>query len=212
VTSTPSTTALRRRIVVIAAGTVAVGALSAVAPAPVIEAASAATTTSTGIATTTATSTVTAAGQVAASGTASALVVSAPVAASAPTVRKAPVVTRVTTTAVATVAPYRFGTVNYAKWWAKRLLAIRYHVTSTTQFACLVTVWNRESHWNYKAHNTSSGAYGIPQALPGSKMRTAGTDWRSNPVTQIKWGLGYIKNRYGSACGALRHMNSHGWY
>jgi resuscitation-promoting factor RpfB len=199
VTSTPSTSPLRRRIVVVSAATLAVGVLSAVAPAPAIEAASAATTT-TGTVTTVAT-----AGQVAAAGTVSAI-------AATPTARKAPVVTRVTATKVAVVAPYRFATVNYNKWWAKRILVTKYHVTSTAQFNCLVTVWTRESHWNHKAHNYSSGAHGIPQALPGSKMRTAGADWRTNPVTQIKWGLGYIHNRYGTPCGALRHMNSHGWY
>ena len=199
-TSTSSTNPLRRRLVVIAAGTLAVGTLSAVAPAPVIEAASAATTT------TATTSTVVAAGQAAAAGTLSAI-------AATPTARKAPVVVkRVSTAKVGAAAPFRFATVNFNKWWAKRLLATRYHVTSTAQFTCLVTVWNRESHWNHKAHNRSSGAHGIPQALPGSKMRSAGADWKTNPVTQIKWGLGYIDRRYGSPCGALHHMNSHGWY
>ena len=199
-TSTSSTNPLRRRLVVIAAGTLAVGTLSAVAPAPVNEAASAATTT------TATTSTVVAAGQAAAAGTLSAI-------AATPTARKAPVVVkRVSTAKVGAAAPFRFATVNFNKWWAKRLLATRYHVTSTAQFTCLVTVWNRESHWNHKAHNRSSGAHGIPQALPGSKMRSAGADWKTNPVTQIKWGLGYIHGRYGTPCGALRHMNSHGWY
>jgi hypothetical protein len=184
---------------VIAAGTLAVGTLSAVAPAPAIVAASAATTT-----------TVSTAGQVAAVGTTSVI----DAAGTTPSQRTAPVAARKTATAVKVgmVAPFRLGTVNYNKWWAKRLLASKYHVTSTAQFTCLVTVWNRESHWNHKAHNSRSGAHGIPQALPGSKMRTAGADWRTNPVTQIKWGLSYIDRRYGSPCGALRHMNSHGWY
>ncbi|MDO5719934.1 MAG: G5 domain-containing protein [Actinomycetaceae bacterium] len=80
------------------------------------------------------------------------------------------------------------------------------------QFSCLLTLWERESHWNPHAHNASSGAYGIPQSLPGSKMASAGADWRTNPETQIRWGLGYISNRYGTPCGALGHSNSVGWY
>lgn len=80
------------------------------------------------------------------------------------------------------------------------------------QFSCLLTLWERESHWNPHAHNSSSGAYGIPQSLPGSKMASAGADWRTNPETQISWGLGYISNRYGTPCGALGHSNSVGWY
>lgn len=80
------------------------------------------------------------------------------------------------------------------------------------QFSCLVTLWNRESNWNHLAENSSSGAYGIPQALPGSKMASAGADWQTNPATQIRWGLGYIEGRYGSPCAALGHSNSRGWY
>nr|WP_269212724.1 MULTISPECIES: ubiquitin-like domain-containing protein [unclassified Schaalia] len=81
-----------------------------------------------------------------------------------------------------------------------------------SQFQCLVVLWDRESHWNPYAENSSSGAYGIPQSLPGSKMASAGEDWRTNPSTQIKWGLGYIAGRYGTPCGALGHSNSVGWY
>lgn len=80
------------------------------------------------------------------------------------------------------------------------------------QFSCLVTLWNRESHWNAYARNPYSGAYGIPQALPGSKMASAGADWATNPATQIEWGLGYISGRYGTPCGALGHSYSVGWY
>jgi hypothetical protein len=83
---------------------------------------------------------------------------------------------------------------------------------ASSQFSCLDTLWTRESHWRVDAHNRTSGAYGIPQALPGSKMASAGSDWRTNPATQITWGLGYIKARYGSPCGALQHSNSVGWY
>jgi hypothetical protein len=79
------------------------------------------------------------------------------------------------------------------------------------QFSCLVSLWNRESGWNVYAGN-ASGAYGIPQALPGSKMASAGADWQSNPATQISWGLGYISGRYGTPCGAWEHSESSGWY
>lgn len=81
-----------------------------------------------------------------------------------------------------------------------------------SQFSCLNLLWNRESRWNYQATNPSSGAYGIPQALPGSKMGSVAPDWRTNPVTQIKWGLNYIADRYGTPCGAWAHSESVGWY
>lgn len=80
------------------------------------------------------------------------------------------------------------------------------------QFACLDKLWNKESKWNHTAENKSSGAYGIPQALPGSKMASAGADWRTNPATQIRWGLGYIEGRYGTPCGAWSHSVAKGWY
>lgn len=80
------------------------------------------------------------------------------------------------------------------------------------QFSCLNSLWMRESGWNVQASNPSSGAYGIPQALPGSKMSAYGSDWRNNPVTQIQWGLAYIKGSYGSPCGAWGAFQSKGWY
>jgi hypothetical protein len=80
------------------------------------------------------------------------------------------------------------------------------------QFNCLVSLWNKESGWRVNAENSSSGAYGIPQALPGSKMATAGDDWQTNPATQIQWGLGYISGRYGTPCGAWAHSGDVGWY
>ena len=80
------------------------------------------------------------------------------------------------------------------------------------QFTCLVNLWNRESGWNHLAMNPSSGAYGIPQSLPGNKMASAGADWQTNPATQISWGLGYIQGHYGSPCGAWAHSESVGWY
>jgi hypothetical protein len=79
------------------------------------------------------------------------------------------------------------------------------------QFGCLNALWNRESGWRVNAGNPS-GAYGIPQALPGSKMASAGADWATNPATQIRWGFGYIAGRYGSPCGAWAHSQSTGWY
>jgi hypothetical protein len=81
----------------------------------------------------------------------------------------------------------------------------------SSQFGCLVNLWNKESHWNTHAAN-GSGAYGIPQALPGSKMSSAGPDWQNNAHTQIKWGLGYIRDRYSTPCGAWSHSQSTGWY
>jgi hypothetical protein len=79
------------------------------------------------------------------------------------------------------------------------------------QFGCLDSLWQKESSWSIYASN-SSGAYGIPQALPGSKMASVGSDWRTNPATQIRWGLGYIAERYGSPCAAWSHSQSSNWY
>ena len=83
---------------------------------------------------------------------------------------------------------------------------------SSSEMSCLVPLWMGESGWRVNAENTSSGAYGIPQSLPGSKMASAGADWQTNPVTQITWGLGYIQERYGSPCGAWGFKQGHGWY
>jgi len=80
------------------------------------------------------------------------------------------------------------------------------------EYRCLVALWDRESHWNVYSHNTSSGAYGIPQALPGEKMAAAGPDWATNPATQITWGIAYISGRYGTPCGAWQHSEDNGWY
>ena len=83
---------------------------------------------------------------------------------------------------------------------------------SSSQFSCLDQLWSHESGWSVSAANPSSGAYGIPQALPGSKMASAGPDWQTDAATQIRWGLGYIKGSYGSPCGAWAHEESVGWY
>jgi hypothetical protein len=83
---------------------------------------------------------------------------------------------------------------------------------SSSQFSCLQPLWALESGWNIYASNPSSGAYGIPQALPGSKMASAGPDWQSNAATQIRWGLSYIQGTYGSPCAAWSHEEADGWY
>lgn len=83
---------------------------------------------------------------------------------------------------------------------------------SAGQFGCLDSLWSHESGWSVTASNASSGAYGIPQALPGSKMATAGADWQTNAATQITWGLRYIRSTYGSPCAAWSHEESSGWY
>jgi hypothetical protein len=80
------------------------------------------------------------------------------------------------------------------------------------EWGCLEKLWDKESHWNERAMNRSSGAYGIPQALPGSKMSSAGGDWQVNAATQIAWGLGYIAARYKTPCGAWAHSQASGWY
>jgi hypothetical protein len=77
---------------------------------------------------------------------------------------------------------------------------------------CLEPLWEKESNWNHTAQNPSSGAYGIPQSLPGDKMATHGSDWQTNPATQIAWGIDYIKDRYGNPCGAWSHSQSNNWY
>jgi hypothetical protein len=80
-----------------------------------------------------------------------------------------------------------------------------------TYFSCLNNIWTRESGWNYQAEN-ASGAYGIPQALPASKMASAGADYLTDPKTQIIWGLGYIQGRYGNPCSAWSFWEAHGYY
>lgn len=80
------------------------------------------------------------------------------------------------------------------------------------QFQCLDNLWTRESNWKHTAENPSSGAYGIPQSLPANKMSRFGDDYRTNPVTQIEWGLWYIEGRYGDPCGAWAHSEAVGWY
>jgi hypothetical protein len=93
-----------------------------------------------------------------------------------------------------------------------RTLASSLYGWGDEQFSCLVSLWQKESGWNYQASNASSGAAGIPQALPGSKMASVGSDWESNATTQVTWGLDYIKRGYGTPCSAWSHSQSVNWY
>lgn len=81
---------------------------------------------------------------------------------------------------------------------------------SAEQYRCLDLLWTKESHWN--PHETYGRAYGIPQAVPGSKMASAGADWRTNPITQVRWGLGYIRAVYRTPCNAWAHSKAVNWY
>ncbi|MGW6982227.1 aggregation-promoting factor C-terminal-like domain-containing protein [Streptomyces sp. NPDC054932] len=85
-------------------------------------------------------------------------------------------------------------------------------IKDPAQFAAFNNIVSRESGWNHTAMNSSSGAYGLVQALPASKMASAGADWKTNPATQIKWGLDYMNDRYGSPVGAWNFWQSHHWY
>jgi hypothetical protein len=98
-----------------------------------------------------------------------------------------------------------------AKAFARDLVLNTYG-WNKSQASCLNQLWDRESHWNYKAHNYRSGAHGIPQALPANKMDVIATDWRTNPLTQIRWGLKYINSRYKTPCAALRTFHRIGHY
>jgi len=97
---------------------------------------------------------------------------------------------------------------------AAKALMGDYGFSGDNQWRCLNLLWEGESAWNFKAENSSSGAYGIPQSLPASKMASEGADYRTNPVTQIKWGLNYIKQSYGTPCGAWDFWNNRfpHWY
>ncbi|WP_030679742.1 aggregation-promoting factor C-terminal-like domain-containing protein [Streptomyces cellulosae] len=107
------------------------------------------------------------------------------------------------TTAPAQAAPSQ---VTQAKSVAHRL------IPNAAQYKAFSRIVEHESGWNITARNSSSGAYGLVQALPGSKMASAGSDWKTNPATQIKWGLNYMNSRYGSPVGAWAFWQAHGWY
>jgi hypothetical protein len=108
---------------------------------------------------------------------------------------------------VAQAAPPNPGTAQHIGY----AMLPQFGFNQTTEWTCLLKLWNQESGWRYDAENPS-GAYGIPQALPGSRMASAGSDWQTNPATQIKWGLGYIVQRYATPCGAWDHEVADGWY
>ncbi|WP_455712651.1 aggregation-promoting factor C-terminal-like domain-containing protein [Streptomyces collinus] len=93
-----------------------------------------------------------------------------------------------------------------------QLQAMARQIVPSGQFQCFSNIVDHESDWNYKAVNPSSGAYGMFQALPGSKMSSVGADWRTNPATQIKWGLNYMNDRYGSPCEAWSFWQANNWY
>ena len=98
-----------------------------------------------------------------------------------------------------------------AKIVARQIMLSEYNWGSY-QFECLNRLWTKESHWNYKAHNYKSGAHGIPQALPANKMEIISTDWRKNPVTQMRWGLRYIEIRYETPCKAWAKFKRSNYY
>ena len=98
-----------------------------------------------------------------------------------------------------------------AKKVARSILIDEYGF-SEKEYKCLNQLWTKESNWNYKSRNKKSGAHGIPQALPASKMNVVSTDWRTNPVTQIRWGLRYISIRYETPCKALSKHKRSNWY
>lgn len=99
----------------------------------------------------------------------------------------------------------------YAQWYARRFMVKKYG-WGDDQWEALRQLWTRESGWRWNADNPTSDAYGIPQALPGSKMASAGADWRTNPETQVRWGLSYIKGRYGTPARAWAHFQANNWY
>ncbi|MET7734680.1 transglycosylase SLT domain-containing protein [Streptomyces sp. NPDC005402] len=99
-----------------------------------------------------------------------------------------------------------------SSYTAAQVQAIARQIVPGGQFQCFSNIVNHESTWNYLAVNPSSGAYGLVQALPGSKMSSVGADWRTNPATQITWGLNYMNVRYGSPCDAWAYWQAHGNY
>jgi len=186
---------------VVAVTMLAIGAAAVIAPTSAIVAANAAGVAPTAVAA------ASLAGAVTATGTSAVVAASST---TAPAPRTTTTASR--TTARAAIAPYRVGTRAYSKWFARTYMAKRFGWKSQRQYQCLVVLWRHESGWRHKAHNSRSGAHGIPQALPGRKMASAGPNWRTNPRTQIKWGLKYIKGRYGTPCGAWSHFGRRGWY
>jgi hypothetical protein len=135
--------------------------------------------------------------------------VATPTATSAPRVTVTATRTIKVTTTKRTVVYVSRSRVESAQAIARELLAT---YGWTSQWSCFNSVVMHESGWNVNATNPSSGAYGIPQSLPANKMASAGADWRTNPATQLRWMLAYIKTRYGTPCGAWAHEQKSGWY
>lgn len=100
----------------------------------------------------------------------------------------------------------------YGSYTIDQIQAMARQMVPSDQFQCFSNIVDHESDWNYKAVNPSSGAYGLFQALPGSKMSSVGSDWQTNPATQIKWGLNYMNERYDSPCGAWSFWQANNWY
>ena len=119
--------------------------------------------------------------------------------------------TRTIDVASRSAARYPYASKQYNKKYANIFMKEKYG-WGQKQYNCLVTLWNHESGWRVNADNPHSSAYGIPQALPGKKMSSAGPNWKTNPHTQIKWGLKYIKGRYKTPCGAWGAFKKKGWY
>ncbi|NGN68034.1 transglycosylase SLT domain-containing protein [Streptomyces sp. A7024] len=127
--------------------------------------------------------------------------------------RKAPVLALAAVAVLgATAVPAAHAATPAAAPAAKAKKLAKTMVKDDKQFACFSKIVEHESHWDHTAQNASSGAYGLVQALPGNKMASEGADWRTNPETQLKWGLDYMKERYGSPCGAWDHWQKNRWY
>lgn len=103
---------------------------------------------------------------------------------------------------------------HYISWrtWQRTKVRTSVRVSAPAVDSCLSQLISRESNWNVTATNPSTGAYGLPQALPGSKMASAGADWATNPATQIRWMIGYVNGRYGGTCAALSFQMANGYY
>ncbi|MFF2327897.1 MULTISPECIES: lytic transglycosylase domain-containing protein [unclassified Streptomyces] len=122
--------------------------------------------------------------------------------------RKAKEAERASRSAVRSAASFA----SQSSYTVAEVQAMARQMVPADQFQCFSNIVNHESSWNYRASNPSSGAYGLVQALPGSKMASAGADWQTNPATQIKWGLSYMDVRYKSPCGAWSFWQANGWY
>ncbi|AXH67235.1 endolysin [Streptomyces phage Wofford] len=133
-----------------------------------------------------------------------------------PSTNESPVVNvpKITPPVTLNASPVAYSnSVKSSKDYAYSKIKGTYKKTYKTQWPCLNNLWIKESSWNYKAKNPYSGAYGIPQALPATKMASAGKDWKTNARTQINWGLHkYIYPRYGTPCNAWSHFKRKGWY